>query len=374
MGAPDEDVPRCAVALGERRAEAGRDPPHGSRPRSEPSRRGSRAPANRGSSDRSRPRPAQSRCARRADLDESDGAGEYRLDDGLVRPPAADHPCARSPGHRRARSGRRGDRLPDLARARPSWQAEAHGGAPPVAFALANTALELIAPSGRGPMTERLGAALDAQGEGLASIAFAVPDIERAHRRLARLGLDPEPVAGGESVDAGGGRRRWRRTRAAAAATHGVRIFLMEQEALPPSPARRRAGGGDRAGPRGDPHAGSRAGGRPLRRAPRARSASRPLERRLGRAAALLPLRRPHRGGRARPEGGRPGRAGSPVGTLLARARHRGGARPAPGGGARRLGGAAGRKPGTRVFTVRDRTCSVPTLLLDRGEAAPDEA
>jgi hypothetical protein len=32
----------------------------------------------------------------------------------------------------------------------------------------------------------------------------------------------------------------------------------------------------------------------------------------------------------------------------------------------------AGRKPGTRVLTLRDGTCSVPTLLLERG-GTPDE-
>ena len=58
-----------------------------------------------------------------------------------------------------------------------------------------------MAPSGDGPMAERLRAVLDAQGEGLASIAFAVDDIERAYRRLQRVGLDPEPIVDGESID-----------------------------------------------------------------------------------------------------------------------------------------------------------------------------
>src|SRR5262249_8687610 len=32
-----------------------------------------------------------------------------------------------------------------------------------------------------------------------------------------------------------------------------------------------------------------------------------------------------------------------------------------------------GRKPGTRVFTVRDRTCGVPTLMLEPSPARADE-
>src|SRR4030095_3327331 len=47
----------------------------------------------------------------------------------------------------------------------------------------------------------------DAQGDGLASLAFATADLDRAHRRLARLGLEPEPLADGESSDATNRRR-----------------------------------------------------------------------------------------------------------------------------------------------------------------------
>jgi catechol 2,3-dioxygenase-like lactoylglutathione lyase family enzyme len=109
-----------------------------------------------------------------------------------------------------------------------SWRAEADGAAT-ASFGLANLAVELIAPAGEGATSARLRAVLDAQGEGLASLAFAVEDADRAHRRLARLALDPEPVSAGESTDrASGARRRWRRTRAATAATHGVRLFMIE--------------------------------------------------------------------------------------------------------------------------------------------------
>ena len=110
----------------------------------------------------------------------------------------------------------------------PAWRAGAQGGGAEIAvFRLANVAVELMAPSGAGDTAARLSAVLDAQGEGLASLAFAVADADRAHRRLARLGLDPEPVSPGESVDRStGARRTWRRTRASTAATHGVRVFL----------------------------------------------------------------------------------------------------------------------------------------------------
>jgi len=117
----------------------------------------------------------------------------------------------------------------------PSWRAEAHGGgAEIVTFSLANVSVELMAPVGTGPTAERLQAVLDARGEGLASIAFGVDDVDHAVRRLARVGLDPEPIVAGESIDRlSGERRHWRRTRASTAATHGVRIFMMESTPRP---------------------------------------------------------------------------------------------------------------------------------------------
>jgi len=90
----------------------------------------------------------------------------------------------------------------------PCWRAEAAGGGAETAvFQLANVAAELIAPVGDSPAAARLRAVLDAQGEGLASLAFAVDDMERAHRRLTRLGLEPEPITAAESVDRATGAR-----------------------------------------------------------------------------------------------------------------------------------------------------------------------
>jgi catechol 2,3-dioxygenase-like lactoylglutathione lyase family enzyme len=49
------------------------------------------------------------------------------------------------------------------------------------------------------------------------------------HRRLDRLALKPEPIAEAESRDtATGATLSWRRTRAATEATRGVRLFFLE--------------------------------------------------------------------------------------------------------------------------------------------------
>ena len=69
-------------------------------------------------------------------------------------------------------------------------------------FTLDNMSLELMAPSGAGANADRIRSVLAAQGEGLASLCFRTDDIAKMHRRLDRLTLKPEPVAEVESRDA----------------------------------------------------------------------------------------------------------------------------------------------------------------------------
>lgn len=115
----------------------------------------------------------------------------------------------------------------------PCWQAKADGAATTL-FAFPNMSLELMAPDGDGMMSERIRAVLDARGEGIASLAFEVDDIAAAHRRLGRVGLQPEDIADGESHDiSSGAMLSWRRTRAAADATHGIRMFFLQRHQRP---------------------------------------------------------------------------------------------------------------------------------------------
>ena len=257
----------------------------------------------------------------------------------------------------------------------PAWRADAHGGGGTVVtFALANVAVELMAPSGMGPTAERLTAVLDAQGEGLASLAFATTDIERAHRRLARLGLAPEPIADGASIDAETGAvRPWRRTRAAAAATHGTRLFVLQQASLP----RSRLLASEATAVSGLDHVVIRTPD--PERATALYGARLALDMRLDRSnpawgARLLFFR---------------------CGDLIVEVAHDLAA--GVGDGPDRLWGLSwrvpdaeaararlaqagldvsevrpGRKPGTRVLTLRDGTCGVPTLLLERSRAAEE--
>jgi catechol 2,3-dioxygenase-like lactoylglutathione lyase family enzyme len=112
----------------------------------------------------------------------------------------------------------------------PAWQ-YGGGGADRVLFTLDNTTLELVAPNGEGADADRVRAVLNAQGEGLASICFRTDDIAKMHRRLDRLTLKPEAVAAVESRDAvSGATLSWKRTRTATDATRGVRLFFLERD------------------------------------------------------------------------------------------------------------------------------------------------
>jgi catechol 2,3-dioxygenase-like lactoylglutathione lyase family enzyme len=96
-------------------------------------------------------------------------------------------------------------------------------------FTLDNMTLELMSPSGDGAIADRIRSVVTEQGEGLASICFRTGDIAKMHRRLDRLTLKPEPVAEVESRDAtSGATLSWKRTRAATEATRGVRLFFLE--------------------------------------------------------------------------------------------------------------------------------------------------
>jgi catechol 2,3-dioxygenase-like lactoylglutathione lyase family enzyme len=110
----------------------------------------------------------------------------------------------------------------------PSWRDDGEG-AERALFTLDNMTLELMAPSGFSVAADRIRSAIKLGGEGLASICFATPDIAKMHRRLDRVALKPDDIAEVDSRDsASGATLHWKRTRAATELTRGVRMFFLE--------------------------------------------------------------------------------------------------------------------------------------------------
>jgi catechol 2,3-dioxygenase-like lactoylglutathione lyase family enzyme len=124
-----------------------------------------------------------------------------------------------------------------LFRRTPSWRAAGAGagqGTAAVLFRLPNFSLELLSPQGEGAVGDRLRQYLKDKGDHLATLAFHAPDIGRAHRRFANLGLEPSEPSLASSVDQTSGRlRRWQSFRAQAN-THGVRVFVTDERAETP--------------------------------------------------------------------------------------------------------------------------------------------
>ena len=252
----------------------------------------------------------------------------------------------------------------------PSWRNRGDGAARAL-FTLDNTTLELMAPDGESDGASRIRAALAEQGEGIASLCFRTPDIAKMHRRLDRLTLKPEPVAEVESRDdVSGVKLSWKRTRAATDTTRGVRMFFLELSGdQPRSPATAEApiGAMDHVVvSTADPERAAALFGA-----------------RLGLDMAL---------DRSHPEWGRlmffrcgdvivevtskPGKADETKPDKLRGICWR--VADADATRARLVAGGLdvsevriGRKPGTRVMTVKSGTCGVPTLLIEK-TAKPD--
>lgn len=127
----------------------------------------------------------------------------------------------------------------------PDWRSTDPGGSATVIFQLENTALEIMAPTGGGPLARRLHSMIDQDGVGLKSLIFATDDLADARATFDRRALKPDEITPGESVDPFSGKARyWSRFRLDEQATHGVRIFALQRKTPDPlvcKPAKRDA-------------------------------------------------------------------------------------------------------------------------------------
>ncbi|WP_205876938.1 VOC family protein [Mycobacterium camsae] len=114
----------------------------------------------------------------------------------------------------------------------PSWRGEHPGwGTANTLFKVENTYLELITPDGDGPLGSTVAEQLDRRGDGPIGLAFATSDLDDAHARLAANGLEPPPVSPGHGRDtATGMERHWRSVLLPPARTRGVLIIAIEHQ------------------------------------------------------------------------------------------------------------------------------------------------
>lgn len=115
----------------------------------------------------------------------------------------------------------------------PSWRGEHPAlGTANALFRTGEAYLELLAPAaGAGAWLRRR---LDAEGEGLLGFALATEDAEACAKALAERGLHPEPPARGIGRDTESGAfREWRRVMLPVEETRGVVIFGIEHRSAP---------------------------------------------------------------------------------------------------------------------------------------------
>ena len=255
---------------------------------------------------------------------------------------------------------------------RSSWRGEhPAAGSANVLFRLESTYLELLAPQGDGPIAQWLNGRLDAEGEGVAGLAFGTPEAAACYDAWKAQGLEPAAPQEGLGRDhESGAFREWTNVHLPPSKTRGVMIFAIEHRSpadiLPPAPA-----WCDEAATVTDlDHVVV------MTKDPDATRAL--YEDRLGLRLALDQERPEWKarqlffrvGGITVEVGARLGAAPEPDAkdqlwglawkTPDATAAH-----------ARISESAAtndprdGRKPGTRVFTVKDSTCGVPTLMIE---------
>jgi catechol 2,3-dioxygenase-like lactoylglutathione lyase family enzyme len=135
--------------------------------------------------------------------------------------------------------GRATDTYRSLLGREPSWRGRHPSyGTANTLFRLENTYLELLAATGDGPLASHLGAWLDAHGEGPFALAFGTDDADAAVATLRARGMElPDPADGVGRDERTGAERRWRNVFPPASATRGVTTIVIEHrspaDALP---------------------------------------------------------------------------------------------------------------------------------------------
>lgn len=118
--------------------------------------------------------------------------------------------------------------------AEPVWRGEqAELGIQAALFGMRNALVELVSPRAGDPAAEGLRARLEASGEGLLAIAFATADADACSAQLRGRGLRATPPQPGEARAADGSLRRYRVVELSPRTTRGLAVFAVERDDLP---------------------------------------------------------------------------------------------------------------------------------------------
>jgi catechol 2,3-dioxygenase-like lactoylglutathione lyase family enzyme len=112
----------------------------------------------------------------------------------------------------------------------PDWQSIDSSGIASVYFQLDGIALELIAPHGDTPTASKLKERLQQKGSSLQSIVFSSDDLDTDRRIFERRALKPEAIQFGQSSNTLNNKeRRWSRFRISDEQACGVRMFFLQR-------------------------------------------------------------------------------------------------------------------------------------------------
>ncbi len=121
-------------------------------------------------------------------------------------------------------------------RAAPAWQSQ-DTQFKTVIFQSGNAALEIISPVDDSSAKNRVDEILGNRDSALTTLVFAVDNIDKTHHVLTRRGLNPGDVSDGESQDLLSNQtRNWQMFRCDDAACAGIKTFILQHKSKPLTP------------------------------------------------------------------------------------------------------------------------------------------
>jgi catechol 2,3-dioxygenase-like lactoylglutathione lyase family enzyme len=114
----------------------------------------------------------------------------------------------------------------------PNWIGRG-GGVRQAWFQFPNMALDVISPDGEGAFADMIRAHIDAHGEGQWAVAFQAADLEAFTTLLTRRGIKASPPRPSRTTADDGAVRTWLGSTLDAAATGGLQMLLMAPQETP---------------------------------------------------------------------------------------------------------------------------------------------